>query len=457
MRYLLFGTGDCYERYRGWFIREEVVALIDNAVSKQNRKKDGWDVLSPEEGIRQNYDAIVILSFYVETMRNQLLGMGVEREKIFHFYDLHKLINVKNRKKTVQYYGNFDICSGNGKILLLNQNLAVGGPAFTLFDMAKILKRNGYHVVYGSMLDGPLKNNLLEEDIPVVVDENLLIGTMEDIEWISDYELVVCNAINFYVFLSKRDCSIPIIWWLHDSEFFYQGVDKNVITKILPENLSIFSVGPIPERAIKKYLQNMKVNTLLYGVNDKLSEDKKDYGSDKIVFTTIGFVESRKGQDILINAIKMIPLSLRKRAKFYIIGKNTSLLAKKINEDIENMPEIVMTGMVKDVHVYLNQTNVLICPSREDPMPAVAAEAMMHEIPCILSDETGTAAYIEQGEDGFVFSSGRVEELKERIIWCIENFNKLHEIGKKARCVYETNFSMDVFEKNLVKIIEGII
>ena len=89
MKVLLFVTGDYYERYKKWFAEEEVLALLDNSPSKQNMIIDGRKVLSPEEGIKLSYDAIIILSFYVKTMREQLISLGVPREKIYHFYDLH--------------------------------------------------------------------------------------------------------------------------------------------------------------------------------------------------------------------------------------------------------------------------------------------------------------------------------------------------------------------------------
>ncbi len=36
MKYLIFGTGDYYERYKKWFRREEIVALIDNSPKKKS-------------------------------------------------------------------------------------------------------------------------------------------------------------------------------------------------------------------------------------------------------------------------------------------------------------------------------------------------------------------------------------------------------------------------------------
>lgn len=452
MRYILFGTGDCYERYKRWFQKHEIVALLDNSEEKQGKILDGHEIVPPSEGIKREFDAVVILSFYVNAMKTQLRTMGVEERKIYHFYDLHKLIDLQKNRKALMQYGDISFEGKRKKILLLNQNLAIGGPAFTLFDTARILKKNGYHVVYGSMIDGPLRELLLRENIPVIIDENLLIGTMQDSKWVAEYDLIICNAINFYVFLSDRDTSIPMIWWLHDSLFFYEGVDRKVISRISGTNLWVYTVGDVPKTALKAYAPGLETESLLYGVKE--AKPLPCGEETDICFVTVGFVEARKGQDILMEAVKMLPYFIRKRCRFYFVGKDSSAMAGRLKKAAGDIPEIIFTGTVGDVNEYLSRADVLICPSREDPMPAVCAEAMMQGLPCIVSDVAGTAAYIKEKENGLIFQSENVEELAGQIIWCIDNKQKLTSMGKESRKIYEEKFSMDIFEKHLLDAVE---
>ena len=65
MKILIFGTGDYYNRYKKWFEGQEISALLDNSVQRQYTVIDGREVLPPEEGIKLEYDIIVVLSFYV--------------------------------------------------------------------------------------------------------------------------------------------------------------------------------------------------------------------------------------------------------------------------------------------------------------------------------------------------------------------------------------------------------
>lgn len=49
----------------------------------------------------------------------------------------------------------------------------------------------------------------------------------------------------------------------------------------------------------------------------------------------------------------------------------------------------------------------------------------------------------------YFFSSGDSKILSEKMMWCINNPEKLKDMGIRARETYETYLFMDVFGKNL--------
>lgn len=460
MKYLIFGTGDYYERYKKWFSREDVLALLDNSPVKQNTYIDGIKVLSPESGVYLAYDAIVILSFYVKAMKRQLTELGVPEQKIYHFYDLHKLIKKEKLNRPVQYFGSaegfFHDNGKPGKVLLLSHDLTLGGPAIALFHAAWTLKNHGYGVLCASMLDGPLRRQAEERDIPVLVDENMQIGTMKDCRWISGFSFIICNTVNFHVFLSDRDTDVPVIWWLHDSRFFYDGVDRQLLERTDKRNLHVVSVGPVPRQAVRDFLPDLEVGRLNYCVSDVCGNHWKiPHKNSRVCFVTIGYIEERKGQDILIEAVRRMSESDREKAEFFLVGQDSSLMAQRLKQETKDCGYITYTGTVgrKEIDMLLEKADVLICPSREDPMPTVAAEAMMHGVPCILSDAAGTAEYVHDGVDGFIFHSQDAAELSERISWCVKHRGRLHDMGKLARKIYVSVFSEEVFENGLMELV----
>lgn len=462
MKIILFGTGDYYHRYKKWFEKEEILALLDNSANKQGKMIDGYRVLSPEDGIKLPYDVIVILSFYVKDMKKQLVSLGVSAEQIYHFYDLNRILNWKKDIRPIQCYGITEPEIKKNKkekrwILLLSQELTLGGPPIALLHAAEILKKHGYEVVFASMLDGPLRERLEYCGIPVIIDENLQIATMQDIEWINGFSLIICNTINFHVFLTKRNMNIPIVWWLHDAPFFYNGIRKENLIGINTDNLRIVSVGPVPANAIRQYLPKVLVGELLYGVEDVAASVCNDIGNGKkFLFVTIGFWENIKGQDILLRAVEMLPFEIRNAIEVLFVGHDATLFAEEQKERYKSLEGIRYLGSVdrSQIHNILERADVLVCPSRQDSMPTVVAEAMMHSVPCIISDVVGTAEYITDGKDGLIFRSEDAQALADKMEWCVKHGLEITLMGINSRKVYEEKFSMKAFEKDLLGIVE---
>lgn len=88
MKVLLFGTGFYYERFRHHFQNEEIVALLDNDKSKIGTLKDGIVILSPDEGIKKDFDVVFIMSSNFHGMMRQLMNMGVPKKRILTAYHI---------------------------------------------------------------------------------------------------------------------------------------------------------------------------------------------------------------------------------------------------------------------------------------------------------------------------------------------------------------------------------
>lgn len=77
----------------------------------------------------------------------------------------------------------------------------------------------------------------------------------------------------------------------------------------------------------------------------------------------------------------------------------------------------------------------------------------MHSVPCILSDATGTSAYVQDEKDGLTFPAGDSRALTDKIEWCVRNRMRLGSMGNNARKLYEKYFSMHAFEKRFMEVV----
>lgn len=455
MRVLLFGTGEYYQKYKIWFDDDEVLALVDNSKDKQGSYIDNKKVIAPEQINEYQFDYIFALSVFYLEIQGQLVSLGIDKSKICSFNEIYDHIEFENRK-----IENVIDIAHEKDVLLLNTNLALGGPALALFSVALTLKSIGRKVTYGAMTDGPLKSLLMENNIPVIVDSNLLIETMDDNEWVKNYSLIICNTIDYHVFLSNRDTNIPVIWWLHDSMFYYDTVNIEAINRISSKNLSVFAVGRIAKNSINYFRPDLETNNLLYGVipYKDFCYQEKERPNNIINFVVIGLIEPRKGQDILINAIEKLEDSIRSKCRFSLVGKDSSLYACELKKRCAGIKEVEFLGIVdrKGINDILENADMLICPSRQDCMPTVCAEAMMHQVPCLVSDSIGTSSYISE-ENGIIFENENCEMLAEKISWVVNNPERIVDMGKNARKVYEEFFSIEVLNNNVKKIMNNMI
>ena len=154
MKILLFGTGDCYQKYKRWFKSEEIVALLDNDDEKLGSIIDGKTVMLPDKGIQTAFDFVYILSVYEREIRQQLLELGVPDHKIRHYYDI--AVQLKPQRKQFYQYGNL---SGSEAVLFLFYDLNYNGASIALYHVIQELCVMGKHVVAASINDGILRDD----------------------------------------------------------------------------------------------------------------------------------------------------------------------------------------------------------------------------------------------------------------------------------------------------------
>ena len=125
----------------------------------------------------------------------------------------------------------------------------------------------------------------------------------------------------------------------------------------------------------------------------------------------------------------------------------------------KNKPNVQYIGEMKqsELNDFYRKIDVLVCPSRDDPMPIVVTQAMQNEIPCIVSDQVGQAEYIQSGKNGYIFKSEDVIELARIMEDIIVNPAQLNQIGKEGKKIYEENFSEKRMQRQLLDIFKRLL
>lgn len=255
---------------------------------------------------------------------------------------------------------------------------------------------------------------------------------------------------------------VPVLWWLHEGRQYFDYF-ANVLSdfKALPANIHVFSVGHYVQRVIEE-LHGVHTEILHFGIEDMPASYAGKGENGRVRFLTAGTYSKVKAQDVLVKAIRKLPKEYLACAEFFFCGneqmydESVFFPVKQLCQEYENVTLLHQLSRQETLK-WMEQCDCLIAPSRIDPMPTVAAEMMMKENLCLCTDVCGVAHYIRDGVNGFTVPAEDDNALAEKIMYIIDNNSGLDSVRKAGRAVYETYFSMEVFESRIMELAEGYI
>lgn len=168
------------------------------------------------------------------------------------------------------------------------------------------------------------------------------------------------------------------------------------------------------------------------------------------VFSMISRLTASKGVNEYIKAAKKVK-DIYPKATFYLIGpleEDENIEMNELKDAVEKKV-INLIGKVEDVRSYINQCRVFVLPSYyPEGVPRSIVEAMALGRPVITTNTPGCKETVIEKFNGLIASPKDPNSLAEKIIWMIENDDKLEELGRNSRAMCEENF--DVHKVNSV-------
>ena len=452
MRVIVFGTGVRYEKKKERLKYFDIIAIVDNNQSKQDKWIDGYIIESPDRIIEYSYDGIIVTAKAIEEIKCQLHDMGVSDDVI---YDINKAdfpFSESGYRRVINYVPK---CSrkeiapsiDRNRILMVSHDLSRTGAPMALLNMAIVLSNWGYIVKVISIGGDALVTDFLANDIPCSIYEDFDFCDTEISEFVSDYDLMICNTTVLQSVIKMFDGRIHILWWIHEMEEGYPFIPEGFI---VGDTVSIIAGGQRAKKCVEKST-NKTCDVLLYTIPEvKTKGGSRRAYRDKTVFAMVG-LDERKNPSLLIDAIKRNYEEWKDKAIFLMIGyypnnKENELDCIRFLGEVSNQ---YLIDLYKDI-------DVIVCPSKSDTLPVVVTMGWMMKKCCIVSDKVGSSDFIEHKENGMVFKSGDVDELSNCIRWAMDRGEELQPLGDNAYRIYQDFFSRKEFEHNLERIINSI-
>jgi glycosyltransferase involved in cell wall biosynthesis len=179
---------------------------------------------------------------------------------------------------------------------------------------------------------------------------------------------------------------------------------------------------------------------------------------EKGYLLSLGRLAPEKRVDLLIEAFKFLKTDL----KLVIAGGSSATddYVETLKSLAEGNANIIFTGFVEgqEKEELLSNAKGFVIPSALEGLPIALLEAMSYGLPCIASDILPHKEVVVDGENGFLFKSGSVADLKEKTVY-VEKLDEKEvlRIGDNAKQLVQENYNWDKITDQIEKLYKSIV
>lgn len=169
---------------------------------------------------------------------------------------------------------------------------------------------------------------------------------------------------------------------------------------------------PAKKKAVTVSLSDVLINSILQ--ESELNKDRY-FGADFKIGLIGGFDAKYKGQDILLKAIALLGVEIKKNIKLHFVGKGNYGWLLELAEQLQLKDNIEFIGPLESgtqINEFLKTMSLYVQPSLTEGMPRATIEAMAMGCPVIGSNVGGIPDVVSER---FVHKRGNAQELSNHI------------------------------------------
>lgn len=260
-----------------------------------------------------------------------------------------------------------------------------------------------------------------------------------NIEIFSGDILVLHNVFNAEHLQDKRPFFIKSLRWLNPVFSFRIVRERLMLGR--KNNFAISAVSYRTMQEAKPYIANDPLLvTINNGVNpvkffptgcaDRNNRRLSDGLYGQFVLLFVGHEFERKGLDILISALSLLPEKVHLR----IIGGRLSnqLKFEKLSIESGVRQRVDFLGTCLNTLEHYRMADVFVLPSAYEAWALVGLEAMACGTPVLMTSAGGVSEYLEDGRNGFVIER-TPEDIAEKVRILMDDPDLMQRMRKNAR------------------------
>jgi len=345
-------------------------------------------------------------------------------------------------------------------ILVATHDLSQSGAPIILQALAGYLRRENFVTVM-SPSGGRLLQEYAAQQIPVIVDQ-LIMEAPEHLEkFISEFDVVVANTIlHWRLVLTAKQLGKPVVWFIHEAAGgLQQAMSNPQIARALKVADQVIFPGQMVATLYKQFSANGNHRALFYGMPERETKRRVlPQAPDRVRIMHMGSIEPRKGQDVLIQAIKKLGKE-REGFEFYFVGRvlHRGYYLEQL-EATMNMSNVHWLGEIpfEEVLDYLVTGDALACTSRDECLPLVVVDALAQRRPVLTTAVGLLPEIIKDSVNGFLVESEDAEGVAKALLKLKDKALR-GQIAEAGRATYEQHLGYERYGREVLKSIDALL
>lgn len=228
-----------------------------------------------------------------------------------------------------------------------------------------------------------------------------------------------------------------------------EGVKKDLLAfKVTKKPLKVIANGNVNGIDLDFFNPNKVSQVEQENLKQQLHINSTDF-----VFVFVGRLVSDKGINELVAAFDTFS-SKNSNSKLLLVGpleNDLDPLLQKTKDTISNNKAIISVGFQTDVRPFLAISNVFVFPSYREGFPNVILQAGAMNLPCLVTDISGSNEIIIQNENGIILPVKNEIAIFEAMKLIFEDRNLFLKIKQNARIQIESRFQQELVWKTLLQ------
>lgn len=329
-------------------------------------------------------------------------------QMLSQFFEITLVLNTNN----VDFLRSYHLTNVNVIAIKINRNISLLQDIKALFKLITIFRHGQFDVIHSLTPKAGFLAMISAKCCNVHFRFHCFTGQV----WVtkqgfSRYYLKILDKLLYL-------CTTDVIVDSHSQRQFL--MKEGVISS---NNSYVLGSGSISGVNVKRFQENTRTK---FEVRKRLTID-----NDAFVFLFMGRLNKDKGVVDLAKAFEMLKSN---NACLIVVGSDEeSLRGEMLSLMPSKASNVVFVDHTQHPEEFMMASNVLCLPSYREGFGTVIIEAAATGIPTIASNIYGISDAVVDNQTGILHACGNVNSLLNAMNYCIENPERVREMGMLAR------------------------